>query len=870
MTVLIHFPAIFAAIVASAIILTLSSAGGPIFQSSAGTAVIRSGIQDQHELALSVKARGVLASDIVSYQQRQLGQAITRIANLGAETTTLVGSNAKVEALPSTTRPARIRLLSRTGFLSHIQVVSRASDGTQGVWLPDSTALALHAVAGKTVTITKGLLSMTVPVAGIYRTLVGRVPPFWAPVSAAIYPSGADEPPPPPPLLADETEFLRITTELQDSGSYAWDFELAPAAQADLDLNTAKQVVGRIGGFDSRSHDLTTPIGMALQQPTVESPLSGLVVQATSAVNSIAGPIGTLSVTGAIVALVGVLAAAVYGIRRRRTEVRMLNAIGISWFRLGTRFAAEALPPLAIGAIVGWALANWLVRSLGPSSIVDADATQASLLAAAVGSAVAIVVFGLVAAAAGRIETEAASRGRLASKLSGAAWEVPILILAAAALYEITARGTAPIEGANGSVHIDRLFLLFPILFIAGFGGLAVRGLSRSLVRVRTRSTRWPVWLYFAARRLSSAPRVALLLVTASCLAVGILAYAGTVVSTIRAATLDKTMVAVGADVSASHGANLVLPPQGQPRALTRVISIRGDVMPAQHQANVLAIDPSTFAQTAFWDANFSSHSLPDLLRMLSQSSGNDVPTIVVNGPAAPASTLSIGGYSIPLRVVDSVGTFPGESRGTNLVVSAPVLRRILESHGVTITSVGASYRTWARGDSARAASYFKSLGISPQLIVSAAARLQAPDLRALSWAFGFMEVLGAMTALVALIGLVLYLQARQRGREMTYALSYRMGLSARAHLAAVAAELACILIAALVIGAVLAVCAASLVYQRLDPMPSLPPNALLKLPLDLLGTILLAIATSTVVGASIVQRQTQRVNVAEVMRFAD
>jgi hypothetical protein len=548
----------------------------------------------------------------------------------------------------------------------------------------------------------------------------------------------------------------------------------------------------------------------------------------------------------------------------------MLNAIGISWFRLGGRFAAEAFPPLAVGAFGGWALANWLVRSFGPSPVIETAATRASLLAALAGSAVALVVFGFVAAVAGRIETESASGGRLTSKLSGALWEVPILILAGAALYEIDSRGTAPIEQANGSVHIDRLFLLFPILFIAGFGGLIVRAMARLLVRIRTRSARWPVWLYFAARRLSSAPRVALLLVTASCLAVGILAYAGTVVSTVRAATVDKTMVAVGADVAASHGANLVLPEQGRPRALTRVVTIPGNVTPALHRANILAIDPSTFAQTAFWDTSFSSHSLGDLLGLLSKPEGDDLPMIAVNGPNASPTSLTIGGYTIPVRVIDTVAAFPGERSDSDLIVSAPLLRGILESHGITIDSVGASYQTWAAGDSARAVNYFKAIGISPQLIDSAAERLRAPDVRALSWAFGFMELLGAMTALVALIGLVLYLQARQRGREMTYALSHRMGLSSGSHLAAVAAELVSILVTALVIGAVLAILAASFVYRRLDPMPSLQPGALLELPLALLGAILLAIAASTAIGAWVVQRQTQHANIAEVMRFAD
>ena len=857
LVVLRHYPAILAAVVASAAILALSAAGGPLFRSSAGTAVVRSGIRDQGGLALSVSGSGVLSSDIVAYRERALEAETARVPSLGAETTTLVGSSARVLAATPGVRPSKVRLLTRTSFLSHIDVLARASGVADGAWLPDVDARVMHVDPGDEVTVSKRPFTVRVRIAGVYRALVGRVPPYWAPVASAIYPGDPEASPPPPPLLMDEPEFLAVTTALQDSGDMEWSFDLTPQARTELNLNSADEITTALGRIASRSHDLTAPLGVALQQPAVSSPLDGLVGRARTAESSIGGPVGTLSVTGVLVALVGVLAAAVYGIRRRRTEVRMLNAIGISWLRLGTRFVAEAFLPLAAGAVLGWLLANRVVRILGPSSVIEPAARSSSAAAVATGFAVALVVFGIVAAVAARVETESASSGRIRSALSGALWEIPVLVLAGAALYEIGTRGTAPIEGANGTVHIDRLFLLFPVLFIAGLGGLAVRLLSGLLARLRTRSTGWPVALYLSFRRLASAPRVALLLVTASTLAVGILAYAGTVVATVRSAAFDKTMVSVGADVAATHGPGLVLPPAGRPEALTNVVAIPGNLSPGAPRVNVMAIDPSTFTRTAFWDASFSGSSLPQLMQELSRPVGSAVPMLVVNGRALPGATLTVAGYPIPVHVVDDLEAFPGEHPGVNIVVSATALRQTLESHGVTFDSVGAAYQTWARGDPAQAVAYFKSLGISPQLISSASERLHAPDLRALSWAFGFMEVLGAVTALVALIGLVLYLQARQRGREMTFALSSRMGLSSGAHLVAIAMELVCILLAALV-------------YRQLDPLPSLPPNAVLRFPFALIAGIAAAIAVSTVAGAWIVQRQTQRANIAKVMRFAD
>ncbi|MFL5736513.1 MAG: hypothetical protein ACJ76P_04165 [Actinomycetota bacterium] len=871
--VLVHYPAILAAVVGSAAILALSAAGGPLFRSSAGSAVVREGIRGQGGLALAVSASGVLSSDIVSYRERALDAETARVPSLGPETTSLIGSTARVLPPTPDVRAVKVRPLARTGFGAHIEVVARASQVENGVWLPDVAARVLHVEPGDRITLAMGPFTVDARIAGVYGALVGRVPTYWAPVARAIYAADPKAPPPPPPLLMDEGEFLHVTTALQDSGEMQWSFDLTPTARSTLDLNSADSITTALRHIASRSHDLTTPLGVALQQPAVSSPLDGLVRRARTAENSIAGPVGTLSLTGILVALVGVLAAAVYGVRRRRTEVRILNAIGISWTRLGTRFAAEAFVPLAAGAALGWLLAGAAVGALGPSSVIGPAARSDSLEGVAAGFVVALLVFAVVAAIAGRVETDMASSARMRSAVSGALWEIPVLILAGAALYEIGVRGTAPIEGTNGTVHIDRLFLLFPLLFIAGLGGLAVRVVSRLLSGSRRRSAGWPVSLYLAFRRLASAPRVALLLVTASTLAVGIPAYAGTVVATVRSAAFDKTMVAVGSDVAASHGAGLILPPAGRPAALTSVVTIPGSLSEGAEEGrrtNVIAIDPSTFAGAAFWDRSFSSSSLQDLLAELSRPQGSTVPMLVVNGRASPGATVTIAGYPIPVDVVDTPSAFPGEHAGVNLVVSAPALQQTLGSHGVTFDSVGAAYQTWARGNPAQATAYFKSLGISPQLIASASERLHAPDLRALSWAFGFMEVLGAVTALVALIGLVLYLQARQRGREMSFALSSRMGLSSGAHLVAVGTELLFILLTALVLGAALATAAAALVYRQLDPLPSLPPSALLRFPFALIAEISGVIALSTLAGAWIVHVRTQHANIAKVMRFAD
>ena len=125
------------------------------------------------------------------------------------------------------------------------------------------------------------------------------------------------------------------------------------------------------------------------------------------------------------------------------------------------------------------------------------------------------------------------------------------------------------------------------------------------------------------------------------------------------------------------------------------------------------------------------------------------------------------------------------------------------------------------------------------------------------------------LAGMVALVALVLYLQARQRSREVAYALSRRMGMKKRSNFLSVVFEIAGMLGASFVIGGGLAVAAAWLLYRKADPMPGIPPDPLLQLPVALFLFTGLALLLAAVVSAWWVQRTAERANVAEVMRLA-
>ncbi|MEN3359253.1 MAG: putative transport system permease protein, partial [Mycobacteriales bacterium] len=129
-------------------------------------------------------------------------------------------------------------------------------------------------------------------------------------------------------------------------------------------------------------------------------------------------------------------------------------------------------------------------------------------------------------------------------------------------------------------------------------------------------------------------------------------------------------------------------------------------------------------------------------------------------------------------------------------------------------------------------------------------------------------SALAALVGLVAIGGLLLYLETRQRSRIAAYALGRRMGLTRATHLRSLLAELATLLITAFLVGGALAWAAVLLVYRRLDVDTNRPPGPLLTVPTAALlggGLAVLAVAAAASLYA---QRAADRNNVAEVLRL--
>jgi putative ABC transport system permease protein len=306
---------------------------------------------------------------------------------------------------------------------------------------------------------------------------------------------------------------------------------------------------------------------------------------------------------------------------------------------------------------------------------------------------------------------------------------------------------------------------------------------------------------------------------------------------------------------------------EGLPFPATVVTRLDGGrLVPGGLDVDLLAVDPATFSGAAFWDSSFAGRPLDDLVRALGRRDG-PLP-VVVTRPSS-ASTLELSATRMRIEVVEVARAFPGVGAGRPLVVvDRAALEEAFEAAGGQALPSGRD-ELWAKGEASATLAALTRAGFDVSEAITPERVRRGPAFLALFWTFGFLQALGVMAGLIALVGIVLYLQSRQRTGIVSYALTRRMGLRAAAHRLSVGLELVAMLLIALVLGGGFAVLAARLVYLRLDLLPDLPPPPLFRLPIALLLATAAGAVVASSLGAWRVGRSAERANVAEVIRSA-
>jgi putative ABC transport system permease protein len=878
---LVRYPGLLAGVGLGCVLLTMVLATFPLFISASASKLVAGQVDEiatragagivytSTDVRLRAgQSRGAYStySDIDALFRREMrGSPILGDVYRGAIGPALEIAGAGPQSVPGV-------LFSAQGAMDHI-VLLRGSRG-DGVLLPDLRARALGIGPGDDVRLELGGRTVSAPVAGVYRDLAS-VPrsDYWHPWDDQIYGTKCiliDCPAPPAMVLTSLPEMTSLSARLGVGlATFTWE---APLRTDRITRSQADSLAAFFERFRSRTSRGGPLFGRfkccnyGFPQASVNSAMPGIAHAVDVRVSQIESPAFLLRAAGVLVALAVLVSAGVFLIAARPVEARLLVARGAEPSRVALGLAAEVLVPSAIACAAGLLLSIAAVRLSIARGLIEPSAVSAAVRAAAIAVPVAVVV--LVAAAMVaffRQSEHHRARLRLVARLP---WELAPAAASLLALRRLRSTG-AFVQDASGLQRPTIWLLGFAILFVAGFGTLAARLSLPAYRRWRSRSRSASSRTYLAARRLTAFPGPTFALVAVVAICLGISVESLLLVASMRATIDAKAGIFVGSDVSGEIEQTTPVP-RAFPLPVTRVTRVRdaGTITDSTTQFDLLAVDPSTFAHAAYWRSSFSSSPLGDLMRGLNASTGPAGVAAIVVG--ADMDAVTIEERVFPLDVVGRADAFPGMTSGTPLLV---VNRAWLHSNptaGQLVLNAGTSEELWVRGDADRARAALNGLRYPPYLILAADQVKEIPSLAAMLDTFVVLDILGAGAALLAIAGTLMYLQARQRGHLVSYALSLRMGMTARTNERSLRRELAAMLGSSLLIGAILAVISGVVVAPLIDPLPTVPPRPLLVVPWVPFALAVALVGGAVVGGARFTAGRVRRVELGEVMRVAE
>jgi len=845
-------PAVLLAVIGAAAILTCASSSAAWFLSSASSASLQkmAAANCPNFVYPEVTLRGT--ADVgPRYADLVTGQFAT--AGLGQPYRTQVAASATPVSLGIAS--TQVRLWYGADALRNVTPL-RSVPG-RGVWITTDAAGQLRAGPGDMVTFAGGARARVV---GVYRNLYEEpVRPYWCRyTNLFLNLAFANQSPPP---IAIATDAATMTAVLTGDGDLFGDAVrvdsswATPIDGAHLTLTQARTAVAaqdRVAAAlraEYRPDDVVTRVD-------ANPNLRDFADQATRIRDGLRGPVFPIALGGTLLALLLVGAAGSYWADRRHAEVRLLASRGVGPAGLAGLAALELTLPAVVGAVLGLGLAWLLVRQLGPAPELDSwapkFATVTSLAALVAGIALLAAVAGI--RARNTVERPIGARRRWPALVP---WELAVLAAAGLA-YQQLQRGDAVTVDHNVA-QVNLLLVAFPLLFLAGAAVLLVRLLMLLLPLLRRVSERRGPALYLAARRVVSAPLVSATVLVAMSLPVGVLVYSGAITQT-TAYTLDaKVRVFTGGAVQLIS-TNLPRDPSALNRVGTTVLryedaTVQGD------RVTILAVDPGTFPRYAFWDDRFAGRPLAALLADIrGPRSGGEVPAVAVRLGPGP-HRVELGRRVLTVNVVDTAAVLPGQR------VTDPLLLVDVAALGPVDNTAKRFTEVWT-DDEAAAQRAMTGQGMQLFTVSTDAQVRNVANFLGVTWAFGYLEALAALVGLVAVGGLLLYLETRQRQRVAAYALARRMGLSRRAHFGSLLAELVTLIGAAVCVGAGLALLAVLSVYHRIDLDTYRPPPPLLTLPLFALALAGLAAAAVAVLASAYAHHAAGRANTSEVMRL--
>jgi putative ABC transport system permease protein len=872
-------PAVVVAVLVTSAILACAVASAPLFLSSARSAALQQQLSQRcDEVA---RPQTGVQSALVDEQFQPLdgGDGSTRPeldgsllqawtdAGLAAEpvlATASIGSSsprsepAVIGGPDGSPLSAQVSLFHRPAALDHVEVVDRGEE--PGIWVPESVAAQEGLAVGDPLTFN----TQTAPVAGVYRDLAvaSADDPWWCDYRLLFSNEASANTAPPALLLAsDERTFYRLATA---SWGWATRLQQAPVDAASLsvsDVRRQQDVQQRITAGTGLPLEFDgTGLGIAVPNDR----LPDVLERAALIESGLRGPVVPVAVAGALLALVLVAAAGSFWAERRATEVRLLAARGVGPVPLAGKAALELGLPALVGAALGWAASRVLIAGLGPADDLDPSATTtaawAGVAAFAVGLGAASAVAGL--RARGTAERPLGAAPRWPARVP---WELALLLGAGWCWLLLQSRDA--VVSVAYVAQVNGLLVAFPLLAIAGTAVLLGRLITALLPRLRRWAGRRSPAVFLAVNRLTAARLASATLLVAVTLPVAVLGYTATLTASSQTTLDAKVGVQIGAAAAAATVTRFEVTPALE-AAGTYVVRYDGSAEAAgddggRTDVQVLAVDPDDFADTAFWDDSFADRSLPELMAALTGPEVDGRLPVVAAGLPAGDPDLRLGSTEVPAEVTATARVLPGRRSDDPVVlVDADRLPEITRNAGAAPAA-----ELWTNGDLGAGIDALTDAGAQNIRVLTPGGVQESANFLGITWTFGYLSALAVFVGVIAVGGLLLYLEARSRSRVSGYVMARRLGLSRGAHLRSLLVELVGVAVAGLLLGALLAAGAVALVYRRLDVDLLRPPTPLLDVPWPAIaGT---AVATVAVAGlaALYAQRAADRADPASVLR---
>jgi putative ABC transport system permease protein len=902
---LLRFRALFAAITIGALLLALAVAAYPLFTAASAGQLLRNAVErpsiTRYAAGLTFTFRDLplepvdldrqFRSPAVGALDEPFRELAAASPILGDPIQAILGDDLEITAAGHRGTQTG-RLFSGTGALQQVRVVA-GNDG-DGVWIPDLIAGNLGVGPGETIRLhdVDGGPTTSVTVDGVFRSFYLNPAGYWFPWSNEFrLTSCPDCAPPPQPIIGDPDQVLALLGDLdQRSATFRWQAPMIDPSAVSIEQARALEAYAReVGTRIGDREDLGarflccrrwfyggfvngTPVNSGSALTEFASSIGYAVDDAEKQIVAVEGPARVLGIAGVAVALVVVAAAGAFAIRARRVEAAWLFARGTSSVAVGLKTALESALPCVVGGILGFGLAAVAVAALGPNGRVDPGEFRAAALGTALAVAGALVLISVVAAWTYVRVVDPHGR-RFARLLSLVPWELAIIALAFVALRQLRSVG-AFVEDPQHVVRPSLALVAFPFLLLTGFATLAARLALMGFVWLRGPTGSARPAPYLAIRRLGGGGAFVMLLLGAAGLCLGTFLHAQIVSASLETTVEAKAKIFVGSDVGArvqwTHPA-----PENFPYPVTRAVEADGAARTPVQSYDLLAVDPHTLAGAAYWNDAFSALSLEEIAaRLAGDGDDGPMPIVVAAGPRVAPQEIQIGTAHVPVRIVGRATSFPGlRSTRPMIVADEAAVERALDRAGAPIDPLrqsGSSTELWIKGDPQGVQAALADAAVPTYLVVTAEQVQDIPQVSAVLDTFVVLNVLGVVAAALTFVGILMYLQARERSGVVSYALSTRMGMTHEQHRRALVLELGAMLMFAVVVGAVLAIAAAWFTVPLLDPIATIPPEPLLVIPAGLVALTAMLAAGFAWLGAAATNRRARRVDLGEVMRVAE